>query len=102
MNMLQRLQKTVSAKAISMLLVVSMLFGALPANTVLVANAAGETNLRLHLMVAEDQDFECPALNAWSSKGESHTSAEMMVQFFQVGEMMKLEKVDHGTVAFRL
>ena len=73
MNMLQRLQKTVSAKAISMLLVVSMLFGALPANTVLVANAAGETNLRLHLMVAEDQDFECPALNAWSSKGESHT-----------------------------
>ena len=65
MNMLQRLQKTVSAKAISMLLVVSMLFGALPANTVLVANAAGETNLRLHLMVADDQDFKCPALNVW-------------------------------------
>lgn len=73
MNMLQKLQKTVSAKAISMLLVVSMLFGALPANTVLVANAAGETNLRLHLMVAEDQDFECPALNAWSNEGSSYT-----------------------------
>ena len=70
MNMLQKLQKTVSAKAISMLLVVAMLFGVVPANTVLVANAAGETNLRLHLMVADNQDFECPALNAWSSSGE--------------------------------
>ena len=68
--MLQKLQKTVSAKAISMLLVVAMLFGVVPANTVLVANAAGETNLRLHLMVADNQDFECPALNAWSSSGE--------------------------------
>lgn len=65
MNMLQRLQKNVSAKAISMLLVVAMLFGALPANTVLVANAAAPS-VKAKIYFLNADGWGTPAMNAWS------------------------------------
>ncbi|MBQ5674913.1 MAG: hypothetical protein IIV45_07515, partial [Lachnospiraceae bacterium] len=72
MNMLQRLQKKVSAKAISMLLVVSMLFGALPADTVLVANAEG-TSVKAKVYFLNANGWGEPAMNAWTTDNSGVT-----------------------------
>jgi len=63
MNVLQALRKTFSSKAISIMLVVVMLFGAVPASPALVANAAGEQlNVRLHVQLS---GWTEPALQVW-------------------------------------
>ena len=115
MNMLQRLQKKVSAKAISMLLVVSMLFGALPADTVLVANAEGTSGSVQSPIYNADgtvkKDTEVVQVGKDSAKiqnatfeGDSGTTFNNNVTFNEEVDMMDFiwKKEDNGSLSLAI